>query len=126
MKIGSDAEIRAWAHIIEHPDPPLDGPLHGVQYGAKDIFDSSGLVTMAAALEWNLNRGQRNVRLFEIGRHYRMNGPQSIETPILTLGATGLARNESTTNPAVVYVTYIVPVGAALRIDQPDPGCPLA
>jgi quercetin dioxygenase-like cupin family protein len=41
-------------------------------------------------------------------------------------GATGLARNESTTDPAMVYVTYIVPVGAALRIDQPDPGCPLA
>ena len=41
-------------------------------------------------------------------------------------GATGLARNESATVPAVVYVTYVVPVGAALRIDQPDPGCPLA
>jgi quercetin dioxygenase-like cupin family protein len=39
-------------------------------------------------------------------------------------GATGLARNESTTTPAVVYVTYVVPVGAALRIDQPNPGCP--
>jgi len=41
-------------------------------------------------------------------------------------GATGLARNESSTIPAVVFVTYIVPVGAALRIDQPDPGCPLS
>jgi len=41
-------------------------------------------------------------------------------------GATGLARNESATDSAVVYVTYIVPVGAALRIDQPDPGCPLS
>ena len=41
-------------------------------------------------------------------------------------GATGLARNESASVPAVVYVTYVVPVGAALRIDQPDPGCPLA
>ena len=39
-------------------------------------------------------------------------------------GATGLARNESATTPAVVYVTYIVPAGApALRIDQPNPGC---
>ena len=39
-------------------------------------------------------------------------------------GATGLARNESTTTPAVVYVTYIVPAGApALRIDQANPGC---
>ena len=41
-------------------------------------------------------------------------------------GATGLARNESATVPAVVYVTYIVPVGVPLRIDQPDPGCPLS
>jgi quercetin dioxygenase-like cupin family protein len=39
-------------------------------------------------------------------------------------GATGLARNESASTPAVVYVTYIVPAGApALRIDQPNPGC---
>lgn len=42
-------------------------------------------------------------------------------------GATGLARNASASTPAVVYVTYIVPAGApALRIDQPDPGCPLS
>jgi quercetin dioxygenase-like cupin family protein len=41
-------------------------------------------------------------------------------------GATGLARNESASATAQVYVTYIVPAGApALRIDQPDPGCVL-
>jgi quercetin dioxygenase-like cupin family protein len=41
-------------------------------------------------------------------------------------GTTGLARNESASTPAVVYVTYVVPAGApALRIDQPDPGCVL-
>jgi quercetin dioxygenase-like cupin family protein len=41
-------------------------------------------------------------------------------------GATGLARNESATATAQVYVTYVVPAGApALRIDQPDPGCVL-
>jgi quercetin dioxygenase-like cupin family protein len=39
-------------------------------------------------------------------------------------GATGLARNQSSTTAAVVFVTYIVPAGApALRIDQPNPGC---
>ncbi|HEY8238432.1 MAG TPA: hypothetical protein VIF63_03265 [Candidatus Limnocylindrales bacterium] len=39
-------------------------------------------------------------------------------------GTTGLARNESASVTAVVYVTYIVPAGApALRIDQPNPGC---
>ncbi len=51
--------------------------------------------TMTAALEWNLNRGQRNVRLFEIGRHYRLRGSESVETPILTIGATGQAREKS-------------------------------
>lgn len=35
----------------------------------------------------------------------------------------GLARNESSTIPAVVYVTYVAPAGAALRIDVDNPGC---
>jgi phenylalanyl-tRNA synthetase beta chain len=59
-----------------------------------NVLKSTGIVTMAAALEWNLNRGQRNLRLFEIGRHYRLRGAESIETPILTLGATGQAREK--------------------------------
>jgi phenylalanyl-tRNA synthetase beta chain len=49
---------------------------------------------MAAALEWNLNHGQRNVRLFEIGRSYRLEGSTSFETPVLTIGATGEAREK--------------------------------
>lgn len=39
----------------------------------------------------------------------------------------GLVRNESSTTPTVVNVTYIVPAGtpnAGLRIDRPNPGCP--
>ena len=58
------------------------------------VLRSNGLVTMAAALEWNLNHDQRNLRLFEIGRHYRLNGVASVETPILTIGATGQAREK--------------------------------
>src|SRR5271154_4487072 len=58
------------------------------------VLRSNGLVTMAAALEWNLNHGQRNVRLFEIGRSYRLDGSASVETPILTIGATGEARQK--------------------------------
>jgi phenylalanyl-tRNA synthetase beta chain len=58
------------------------------------VLRSNGLVTMAAALEWNLNHGQRNVRLFEIGRSYRLDGNASVETPILTIGATGEAREK--------------------------------
>src|SRR5882762_6646916 len=59
-----------------------------------NVLKSTGIVTMAAALEWNLNRGQRNLRLFEIGCHYRLRGTESVETPILTLGATGQAREK--------------------------------
>jgi len=45
-----------------------------------NVLKSTGIVTMAAALEWNLNRGQRNLRLFEIGCHYRLRGTESVET----------------------------------------------
>ena len=56
------------------------------------VLKSTGIVTMSGALEWNLNHSQRNARLFEIGRTYRLQGDQAIETRMLTLGATGEAR----------------------------------
>src|SRR5438309_4161399 len=59
-----------------------------------NVLRSTGIVTMAAALEWNLNHGQRNARLFEIGRRYRLNGSESVETRVLTIGATGEARGK--------------------------------
>jgi phenylalanyl-tRNA synthetase beta chain len=59
-----------------------------------NVLRSTGIVTMAGALEWNLNHGQRNARLFEIGRHYRLNGNESVETRVLTIGATGEAREK--------------------------------
>jgi phenylalanyl-tRNA synthetase beta chain len=49
---------------------------------------------MVSTLEWNLNHGQRNVRLFEIGKKYGWNGTEPVETRVLTLGATGLAREK--------------------------------
>src|SRR3989475_186166 len=58
------------------------------------VLRSTGIVTMAAALEWNLNHGQRNIRLFEIGGHYRLKGTESLETRVLTIGATGEAREK--------------------------------
>ncbi len=60
-----------------------------------NVLRSTGLVTMAAALEWNLNHGQRNARLFEIGSHYRLNEAAPIETRVLTIGATGEAREKN-------------------------------
>src|SRR5258706_1990332 len=59
-----------------------------------NVLRSTGSVTMAGAIEWNLNHGQRNARLFEIGRHYRLNGSESVETRVLTVGATGEAREK--------------------------------
>ena len=67
------------------------------------VLRSNGLVTMAAALEWNLNHGQRNVRLFEIGRSYRLEGSASVETPMLTIGATGEAREKGIYETAREY-----------------------
>ncbi|MGB2622845.1 MAG: phenylalanine--tRNA ligase subunit beta [Candidatus Acidiferrum sp.] len=68
-----------------------------------NVLRSNGLVTMAATLEWNLNHGQRNLRLFEIGRHYRLEGNISIETPVLTIGATGEAREKGIYENARVF-----------------------
>src|SRR5256885_1404396 len=59
-----------------------------------NVLRATSIVTMAAALEWNLNRGQRNVRLFEIGRHYDLTSRKNIETRVLTIGATGEAREK--------------------------------
>jgi phenylalanyl-tRNA synthetase beta chain len=59
------------------------------------ILRTSGLVNMLHALEWNINRGQHHVRLFEIGKKYHLDGVTPVETPILTFGATGLAREKS-------------------------------
>jgi phenylalanyl-tRNA synthetase beta chain len=59
------------------------------------VLRATSAVTMAAAFEWNLNHGQRNARLFEIGRHYRLGGNSAVETRVLTLGATGEAREKN-------------------------------
>src|SRR5580692_7368766 len=67
------------------------------------VLRSTGLVTMAAALEWNLNHGQRNVRLFEIGSQYSLRGHQSVETRVLTIGATGEAREKDLYDSARSY-----------------------
>src|ERR1700733_11859762 len=59
------------------------------------VMRSTGVVSMIGALEWNLNHGQRDLRLFEIGKTYAMRDGEPVETPVLTLGATGLARKKT-------------------------------
>ena len=86
--------------ILFRPDGVIPARLANPLSEEASILRSNGSVSMAAAIEWNLNHSQRNVRLFEIGRHYRF-APQNevpekslapIETVFLTLGATGEAR----------------------------------
>jgi phenylalanyl-tRNA synthetase beta chain len=59
------------------------------------VMRSSGTVSMVNAIEWNLNHGQRNLRLFEVGKRYEVCGGEPVETAVLTLGATGLAEEKS-------------------------------
>jgi len=67
------------------------------------VLKSTGLVTLAGAIEWNLNHGQRNVRLFEIGRQYHIVDGKPAETRVLTIGATGAAREQGLYDPAREY-----------------------
>src|SRR5258708_1803788 len=93
-------EILAIPHVAEErdalfrPEGVSPARLSNPLSEEANVLRSTGTVTMAAALEWNLNHGQRNARLFEIGRHYRLNGNDSVETRVLTIGATGEAREK--------------------------------
>jgi len=58
------------------------------------VMRSTGTVSMIGALEWNLNHGQRNLRLFEIGTAYELRNGEPVETRVLTLGAAGLAQEK--------------------------------
>ena len=59
------------------------------------VMRSSGTVSMLRAIEWNLNHGQRNLRLFEIGKTYELRNGEPVETPVLTLGITGSAHEKT-------------------------------
>ena len=102
-------EILTIPHVAEDRDALFRPPdVHPARLAnplseEANVLKSTGIATMTAALEWNLNRGQRNVRLFEIGRHYRLRGTESVETPILTIGATGQAREKSLYDTARDY-----------------------
>ncbi|HEX9221915.1 MAG TPA: phenylalanine--tRNA ligase subunit beta [Candidatus Acidoferrales bacterium] len=90
---------------IPHVDPARDDvfrpesatPVRLANPLAEDasVLRSTGTVSMATALEWNLNHGQRNIRLFEMGRTYRFHAGAPVEARVLTLGATGEAREKS-------------------------------
>jgi phenylalanyl-tRNA synthetase beta chain len=59
------------------------------------VMRSTGTVSMLRAIEWNLNHGQRNLRLFEIGKTYELRDGEPVETQVLTLGATGMTQEKT-------------------------------
>src|SRR5271170_6843189 len=59
------------------------------------VMRSTGTVSMLRAIEWNLNHGQRNLRLFEIGKTYELRDGEPLETQVLTLGSTGRAQEKT-------------------------------
>jgi len=67
------------------------------------VLKSTGAATMANAIEWNLNHGQRDVRLFEIGSTYRFVDGKPAEARVLSVGATGLARAQGLDDAAREY-----------------------
>ena len=101
-------EIVTIPHVAEdrdalfRPDGVMPARLANPLSEEMNLLRSNGSVSMTSAIEWNLNHGQRNVRLFEIGRHYRFASPEKsgqatvapVETLFLTLGATGEARSQ--------------------------------
>jgi phenylalanyl-tRNA synthetase beta chain len=102
-------EIMTIPHVQEERDalfrPPGAQPARLANPLSEEagVLRSTGLVTMAAALEWNLNHGQRNARLFEIGSQYGLIGSRSVEARVLTIGATGAAREKDLYDTARGY-----------------------
>ena len=74
---------------------PLKNPLTELQ----DCLRNSSVPAMLRSLAWNLNRGENDVRLFEMGRLYRATNGGHEEPAILTMGAIGSARPASLGDP---------------------------
>src|SRR5712692_9375304 len=102
-------EILTIPHVAEErdalfrPEGVVPARLSNPLSEEASVLRSTGIVTMAAALEWNLNHGQRNARLFEIGRNYRLQGFESVETRVLTIVASGEAREKGLYDSAREY-----------------------
>ena len=102
-------EIITVPHVAEERNDlfrPPDAPVAKLANPLSEeagVLKSTGLVTLAGAIEWNLNHGQRNVRLFEIGRQYRLGDGKPVETRVLTVGTTGAAREQGLDDPEREY-----------------------
>ena len=70
------------------------------------VLRPSGLVSLVETLAWNVNRGQRNARFYEIGKAYTVRDGQFSERRVLTLAATGLLREKSVHEAEQAYDFY--------------------
>ena len=70
------------------------------------VLRPSGLVSLAETLAWNVNRGQRNARFYEIGKAYAVRGGKFSERRVLTLAATGLLREKGVHEAEQAYDFY--------------------
>ncbi|MEE9233986.1 MAG: phenylalanine--tRNA ligase subunit beta [Candidatus Acidoferrales bacterium] len=59
------------------------------------VLRPSGLLSLVETLAWNVNRGQRHLRLYEIGKAYAVREGRFHERRVLTLALTGLLREKS-------------------------------
>ncbi|MFQ5927636.1 MAG: hypothetical protein ACE5MH_09410, partial [Terriglobia bacterium] len=67
------------------------------------VLRTTGLVSMVRTLAWNLNRGERDLRFYEMGKAYGVERGKRVERRVLTLGATGPAREKSLHEPERAY-----------------------
>src|SRR5436189_4809728 len=59
---GGDAEVLAWVEVS--PQEPLGlGPLDGIPFGAKDIFETRGLCTEFGSAIYDGRKGQADSKL---------------------------------------------------------------
>jgi phenylalanyl-tRNA synthetase beta chain len=95
----ADAERFSSASVLE-----LENPLSE----EASVMRTSMAPGMLDMLAWNLNRDSENVRLFEIGRVYEMQGGERVEPARACLGATLAAVKSS------------LPVGGTLDVSKGD------
>ncbi len=63
-----DGEIRAWVALAPVAEPHGGGPLHGVPFGAKDIYETRGLPTEYGSAIYAGRKGDRDAALIELLR----------------------------------------------------------
>ncbi|MBI4465655.1 MAG: phenylalanine--tRNA ligase subunit beta, partial [Acidobacteria bacterium] len=100
--LGSVLVSRVTEAFADSPPIPLANPLSE----ESAVLRFSMVPGLLAAVQWNLNRGQQTVRLFEMGHVYRhaQNGFQ--EPPMLALVATGERVEASVGQPAKLVDFY--------------------